>query len=635
MANASAAGPAQSAAAVEAAQGLAGCPATYRVINLGAEDAIRTPLINAIGQAAFSWYSDDFSTFRGWFYDGISLNDIGNLGGLGPEVTAVNDVGQVVGFSERARLDLHANAFLWSKTTGMIDLGTLPGAPYSLDPAINNRGVVVGRSGGNRTPPDRAFRWTVATGMEDLGAFTTGVDSFSAAAAISDTGLVIGSSATATPGYHAFVWSRKRGLIDIDTLGNYSSYAVAINPRGQVAGGFSSFLSAPTHAFVWTRAGGMRDLGTGGGTASFAAAINASGRVAGQIAGEFLQAMSWTQGGGMVSLGSLGGNGSYAGSVNDKGQVVGVATTATNEPHAFIWTAHRGMIDLNDCLRRPPAGLVVERAEGIAENGAIVARSNAGIVLLVPGRGRKGAHAVGPVDATGLVKVGAPLDASVSFAAEDPAARHNVIWSWGDGSGDQAGAARASSGAGSATGNHVYTTPGIYMVTANVIDLAGNSAAVRRTIVVHDASGGVVGGSGSVASPRRSDQKAPMLRGVANFSFVAPSMTGASATSAKAQLLFSDGGLNFRSTDLRPVALQGARGQFAGSGTINGAGDYKFTMATTAGAPAGEGAAGRFSLKIWHLDPATRAEVVDYNSQGAGSSAAADSIVKGRIALQQ
>lgn len=634
MANASAAGLGASAGAAAPAQGRAACPATYRVINLGVEDALRTPVINAIGQVAFSWYSDDFSTLRGWFYDGTSLNDIGNLGGLGPNVTGLNDVGKVVGFSERARLDLHANAFLWSKSSGMIDLGTLPGAAYSRNPLINNWGVVAGTSGGIDTPPDRAFRWTAETGMEDLGAFTNGAGSYSVARGIGDSGLVIGSSATAKPGYHAFVWSRRSGLIDIDTLGNYSSYPVAINPRGQVAGYFESSLSAPSHAFVWSHATGMLDLGTAGSTASFATAMNASGRVVGQIAGQSLQAMSWTQGGGMVSLGSLGGEGLYAGSVNDKGQVVGVASTATGGPHGFIWTEKRGMIDLNDCLRRPPAGLVVERAEGIAETGAIVARSNAGIVLLVPGHGHKDAPAVGPLAGRSLVAVGALVEAAVSFAAESPDAKHNVIWSWGDGSGEQAGAARASSGAGSATGNHVYTTPGIYMVTANVTDLAGNGAAVRRTIVVHDSAGGVVGGSGAVASPRRSSPTGPVLPGTANFSFIAPAITGAGAPGAKAQLLFSDGGLNFRSKDLRPVAPLGERGQFAGSGTINGAGDYRFTMATTAGAPADGGAAGRFSLKIWHLDPVTRAEVVDYNSQGGGSLAA-DAIVKGGIALQQ
>jgi hypothetical protein len=60
--------------------------------------------------------------------------------------------------------------------------------------------------------------------------------------------------------------------------------------------------------------------------------------------------------------------------------------------------------------------------------------------------------------------------------------------------------------------------------------------------------------------------------------------------------------------------MQGGRGQFEGSGTINGRGGYLFTLNTTAAPSAGQ--AGRFGLKIWHIDPATRASVVDYDNQG-------------------
>jgi hypothetical protein len=106
------------------------------------------------------------------------------------------------------------------------------------------------------------------------------------------------------------------------------------------------------------------------------------------------------------------------------------------------------------------------------------------------------------------------------------------------------------------------------------------------------------------------------------------------AMSSKAQLHFDVVGLRFRSANLRPVAVQGARGQFEGSGTINGAGDYKFTLATTAGAAAADGERGRFNLKIWHIDPATKARVVDYDNQGAGSVVAGGPIVEGRIFQQ-
>ena len=55
--------------------------------------------------------------------------------------------------------------------------------------------------------------------------------------------------------------------------------------------------------------------------------------------------------------------------------------------------------------------------------------------------------------------------------------------------------------------------------------------------------------------------------------------------------------------------------RFEGSGTLNGTGDYRFALATAAG---GAGQPGRVALKIWHLDPVTRAEVVDYDNLAAG-----------------
>jgi len=67
------------------------------------------------------------------------------------------------------------------------------------------------------------------------------------------------------------------------------------------------------------------------------------------------------------------------------------------------------------------------------------------------------------------------------------------------------------------------------------------------------------------------------------------------------------------------------------SGAINSAGDYKLTLATTAGVSVRPGEWGRFSLKIWHTDPATKTDVVDDDSQGVRPGVAARSIVLGRI----
>lgn len=628
---ASAVGAEQQATAADIALGkhAAAAPATYRVINLRPGDLTAIPVINANDQVAFSLNNGLGS--RAWFYDGTSAQDIGTLGGPESIASGLNNAGQVVGGSSLGDGPLR-HAYVWSKRSGMIDLVT-PGGGSSTAVAINNRGQVAGNSDASDSSA-HAFRWSAAGGMEDLGLFAPGLGNFTSATAINDDGLVAGWGTVANGERHAFAWTRRTGLADLGTLGGPASFAVAVDSQGQVAG-YDLNPGDLWHAFVWNRGSGMKDLGTAGGLESFALAMSANGHVAGAINfPEGQHAFSWTRASGMIDLGTLGGIGSRAIGVNNKGQVVGGSNTRRGQLHGFVWTARQGMVDLNKRLRHAPAGLVVDFAAAISDNGSIVATSNAGLVLLKPDCGCKGMHTVGPIAATDMVEVGAPVDTSVSFAGADLAARHNVIWSWGDGSGDRAGNARAHNGAGSASGRHAYTTPGIYTMTANVVDLAGKSAAVSRTIVVHDRSRGVAGGSGWFMSPQGADRKQRSQAGKAAFSFVAPSMTSAKATSAKSGLQFHVGTLGFRSDNLRPVAVQGARGRFEGSGTINGAGDYKFTLDTTAGAAAGEGEPGRFALRIWHIDPATKAEVVDYDSRGADPRSAGP-VVQGEIVLQQ
>lgn len=618
------AAPAGTAVPIDDARQASPAQTTYRVINLGTADLSALPAINAGGQVAFSLNTPAGS--RAWFYDGATIRDIGTLGGPASFAPALNDAGQVAGYSSTASGFEHA--FVWTLGRGMTDLGTLPDAANSQAAAINNRGVIVGTSEGVPATSPRAFRWSAAQGMADLGAFTTGLGSFSSAVAINDAGLAAGFSTRKSGDRHAFVWARDAGLTDIDTLGSIDSIPVGIGAGGQVAGNVFVSPIGDYRAFVWTRAGGMRDLGAAGGMSSAVTAMSASGQVAGVInlASGFQRAMFWTQTGGMLKLGTLGGPGSNAIAVNNKGQVVGFADRRDGQARAYVWTRTQGMVDLNQRLRRAPAGLLLDAAVAISDNGSIVATSNAGLVLLTPGTGPRRTHALGPIAAADLVDAGAAVDAAVSFAAEDTAAQHHVTWAWGDGSGERAGNTRASNGAGSGFASHTYSAPGIYTVTATVVDLAGNRAAVSRKVVVVDRSGGFVGGSGAFMSPQGANRKARIQAGKAYFSFVAPAATKPKAAGAAAALHFSVAGLSFRSTRLQAVALQGAGGQFEGSGSINGKGDYRFALDTTAGA-AGE--TGRFGLKIWHLDPATGAQVVDYDNRSGAS------IAEGRIAIQR
>ena len=68
-------------------------------------------------------------------------------------------------------------------------------------------------------------------------------------------------------------------MTDLGTLGGTTSYATAINDRGQVVGN-SPTIAGVTHAFLYGD-GAMTDLGTLGGTTSYATAINDRGQVVG------------------------------------------------------------------------------------------------------------------------------------------------------------------------------------------------------------------------------------------------------------------------------------------------------------------------------------------------------------------
>ena len=80
-----------------------------------------------------------------WERDG-SPTILPDLGGPGDHVaTSINDLGMVAGNSDHTDGTIHA--FVWSRHTGIQDLGAFPGAFVTVTPCcdtINNRGDVVG-----------------------------------------------------------------------------------------------------------------------------------------------------------------------------------------------------------------------------------------------------------------------------------------------------------------------------------------------------------------------------------------------------------------------------------------------------------------------------------------------------------
>ena len=188
------------------------------------------------------------------------MRDIGTLGGDTSTGRSINESAQVAGDS-RIGPGTVTRAFRFTEGVGMISLGTLPGGTNSSAYGINNAGQVVGESetspivdptprleGRALTPGFRlqafpfegihAFLWTEGAGMKDLGHLGGGK---SRALAISNKGMVVGTSTLIDGSNRAFRWTQAGGMIDLNTLlprnsGWVLTAAWDVNDEGQITG---------------------------------------------------------------------------------------------------------------------------------------------------------------------------------------------------------------------------------------------------------------------------------------------------------------------------------------------------------------------------------------------------------------
>jgi hypothetical protein len=99
-----------------------------------------------------------------------------------------------------------------------------------------------------------------------------------------------------------------------------------------------------------------------------------------------------------------------------------------------------------------------------------------------------------------------------------------------------------------------------------------------RYVVVYDQDGGFVTGGGWINSPIEAYTADPTLEGKASFGFVSKYKKGADTPSGNTEFQFKAGDLNFHSNDYDWLVIAGAKAQYKGTGTINGAGSYGFKL---------------------------------------------------------
>ncbi|MDT5038052.1 MAG: hypothetical protein QOE03_3237 [Micromonosporaceae bacterium] len=289
-----------------------------------------------------------------------TITDLGSLGtGDLSVATAVNNAGQVVGYSNPSPITTHA--FRW--TNGVLaDLGTNPGGASSRADAVNDAGQVAGAA--DRTSGGFAYpvRWSAGGVITDLGGPVT--NALGLARGIDPAGRVVGGQRPDNSEGNPLGTLYQVDGTRVD-LGPNLGVAAGINAVGQVVG---------SPAYIWRDSSVTFLPGFPGTGTAAATAISISGQVVGSAgAGSSELAVRW-QNRTPINLGTVDGiTRNRANAVNAAGQIVGTADpecVPCAPPRAWLWQA--GTITALDTLLPAGSGWTLRQANGINDRGQIV-----------------------------------------------------------------------------------------------------------------------------------------------------------------------------------------------------------------------------------------------------------------------
>jgi probable HAF family extracellular repeat protein len=344
-----------------------------------------------------------FNQVRAVVWRNGNIKDLGTLGGNDSWSFGINNRAQVVGMALNNVPDplslfgfmilgstngTQTRAFLWDEKSGMQDLGTL-GGNDAWAWAINERGQILGWSYTDSAPNSATGFPTLDPFFYDKGKMRDvgtlgGVVGFPIA--FNNRGQVIGGSSTAAspsacwvairqsvefsyPGCDPYLW--ENGVLtdlSADMLGASAATADAISDSGQIVGA-ATFAAQPYDAYVWD-GNFATDLGhLDGDCFSEGFGLNLHGQIVGNSfscpAGDPSKAFLW-EGGSIVDLNNLIPENStlhlvFANAVNERGEIAGVGVPVGSAP-ADIFNVGRAFLlipcdddhpGIDDCDYKP------------------------------------------------------------------------------------------------------------------------------------------------------------------------------------------------------------------------------------------------------------------------------------------
>jgi hypothetical protein len=575
----------------------------YSVVNLDPEGGAAA-LLNERGQAAVG----SFVFGTNGYFDGERVTPLGSLGGGFTLIKGINNRGVVLAES----VDTNGPAgdyypVTWTSARGM---RALPNSLAGQAWAINDRGQVVG---GVPAPgiSSRAVRWDPNGARVALGPLPF---SLSEGRALNGGAFAGGYADHADGTIHATLYNPAGVVTDLGNMGGSGAYAMLVNERGEAAGVFAD-AGGNERGFFRSPGAAAVPIGSQNGAVRLVAGLNDRGEVVGITetpAG--LAAYLWSRGRGLVQLPRASAPESDVFDINNRSESVGRLWRPEGS-RAVLWRGLAAPVDLNSRLHRAPPGLVLEAGAAINEAGTILAYSNAGLVMLRPGKQGTDAPVVGPLlGLPDIVSVGREVTAKIGFIDSSARQTHSVSADWTDSCPSPHPQVVEANGSGQASLQHRFCAPGFQNVTVRVTDSGGRSTETQKQVLVNEPGVAALSGRGTLAGAANATSGA---RGGATralplrFALWAPLANAKGAKAAARAGVILTGPFGFRSEQVSTVSREGSQVRLEGTGRYNGRPGYHFVVDGSDGGSAR--GADRMRVRISHRD-AAGAEVVDYDS---------------------